>query len=152
MSQCVAVCCSVLQCQHPYCLLVCCSEFLRVAESSCVLQCATVCCSEFLCVAVCQSVLLCCQCVASKNPAHQCRIRVQISPLLAGVLQRVAVCCSVLQCVAVYCSMLQCVAVCCSALHSHLQHTNIARRCQHHPYLLVIISQIQHYSQFTWYV
>jgi len=33
-----------------------------------------------------------------------------------GVLQCVAVCCGVLQCVAVCCSVLQCVAVCCCVL------------------------------------
>ena len=56
-----------------------------------------VCCRVLQCVAVCCSVL---QCAA----------------VWCSVMQCVAVCCSVLQCVAVYCGVVQCVAVCCSAL------------------------------------
>jgi len=39
-----------------------------------------------------------------------------MSPSVARVLQRIAVCCSVLQCVAVCCSALQCIAACCSVI------------------------------------
>ena len=55
----------------------------------------------------------------------------------AQVLQRVAVCCSVLQCAAGCCSVLQCVAVCCSVLQcaavccSALQCVAILFECTH---------------------
>jgi len=96
--QCVAACCSVLQCVAvPYVIdsnvkcdlymknrihVICCIVILFVEILSCsVLQCVAVCCSMLQCVAV---------------------------------LHCNAMCCSVLQCVALCCSVLQCVAVCCS--------------------------------------
>jgi len=84
MLQCVAVCCSVLQCAatsgRDKTLVI---RRLYIAEICCsVLQCVAVCCGMLQCVAVCCSVLQC-----------------------------VAVCCSVLQCVAVCCSVLPCVVL-----------------------------------------
>ena len=86
MLQCVAVCCSVLQCGFR------------------VLQCVAVCCSV---------VSVCLQYVARDTLYLVCvtTISPTINGVSCGVLQSVAVCCSVLlQCVAVCCSMLQCVS------------------------------------------
>jgi len=98
MLQCVAVCCSVLQCAS---LLIFLHTLFHISlcyyrppttspsiTRTSLWQCVAVCCCVLQCVVVCCSVLQC-----------------------------VAVCCSVLQCVAVCHSVLQCVAVCCSVLH-----------------------------------
>jgi len=134
--QCVAACCSVLQCVDQGFVPI-------VRESVWVLQCVavfgnvlhhlTTCCSVLQCVAACCCVL---QCVALQELLDQGFVPV----LRESVLQCFAVCCSVLQCVAacfsvlikalcpssaslccgvfkcgaVCCSVLQCVAVCCS--------------------------------------
>ena len=58
-SQCVAECCSVLQCVVG--VAVRCSALQCIAVCSSVFQCVAVCCSVLQCVAVCCSVL---QCVA----------------------------------------------------------------------------------------
>ena len=99
--QCVAVCCSAMQCDAVFhsVLLTVCGNALQM------LQCVAVCYSVLQCVAVCCSVL---QCVA----------------VCCSVLQCVTVCCSVLQCVAVCCSVLQCVAD--SNGHSHVALVTIA--------------------------
>jgi len=73
--QCVAVCCSVLQC-----------------VLQCVAVCAAVCCSVLRRVAVCRGHI-------TEGSCHSPCILV-----LQYVLQCVAMCCSVLQCVAVCCS------------------------------------------------
>ena len=68
--QCVAVCCSALQCEsHDIALTV--SAHLSIANVRvvCVLQCVAVCCSVLQCVAVCCSLL---QCVAVRCSALQC--------------------------------------------------------------------------------
>jgi len=86
--QCVAVCCSVLQCVAKY----------RADFGGCVLQCVAVCCSVLQCVAVCCSVS---QCVAV------CHGEIKISIELT--LQNA--CCSVLQfreCVTMYYDVLHC--------------------------------------------
>jgi len=116
--QCVAVCCSVLQCDAVRCM--CHSK----------LQCVAVCCSMLQWVAVCYSVLLqyvamsYVRCVLLQSNAgciaiHMlqcvtvCYSVLQCVTVCCSVLQCVAVCCSVLQCIAVYSNLLQCVAVCC---------------------------------------
>jgi len=89
--QCVAVCCSMLQC---------------VAVRSVVAEC----CSVLQCVAVCCSVL---QCPLRQDVAKNDSTCVCCVTACCSMLQCVAVCsidaecCSVLQCVAVYCSVLQ---------------------------------------------
>jgi len=83
--QCVAVCCSMLQCVQ--CVAVCCS----------MLQCVAVCCSMLQCVQ-CVAVSMCCYCVSQPN------LRLWV---LHVWYKCVAVCCSVLQYVAVC-------PVCCS--------------------------------------
>ena len=90
--QCVAVCCSVLQCNNQ----------LRISlESETGSEGGggdvAVCCSVLQCVAVCCSVL---PYVAMRCSASQCA----------------EVCCRVLHGVAAYCIMLQRVAACCSVL------------------------------------
>ena len=95
--QCVALCCTVLQCTHE----------LKELEI-CVLQCVAVCCSVLQYVAVRCSVL---QCVAVCCSVLQ---YVAVHTQTQGARDLcVAVCCSVSQCVAVCCSELQCAAVCC---------------------------------------
>jgi len=100
--QCVAVCCSVLQCV---------ASVFR--ESSSVLQCIAVRCSALQCVAVCCSVL---QCVArvfrESNSVLQC-VAVRCK-CLSRIKQCVAVRCSVLQCVAVRCKCLSRMSVYCA--------------------------------------
>ena len=76
VSQCVALCCSVLPC---------------VAVRSSVLRCDAECCREWQCVAVC-CLAVCCLAVCCVAWASQML-----------VLQRIAACCSVVQCVAVCC-------------------------------------------------
>jgi len=128
--QCVAMCCSVLQCvasadlhyapllgtcaytftcicntlqHHCNAFVVHCSgDYLPFLST----QCFAVFCSVLKCVLVCCSMF---QFVAVV-------INVTYPPSVRIVLQCVAVCCSVVQCVAVCCSVLQCVAVCCSVL------------------------------------
>jgi len=102
--QCVAVCCSVLQCVADSWrwwgfLAVCCS----------VLQCVAVFCSMLQCFAVCCSVLQ----THDVDGAAFSRIRPEASSASSccSVLQRVAACCSVLQRVAAYCSVLECCSV-----------------------------------------
>ena len=103
MSQCIAVCSSVVECVVV--ILVC----YRVLRMCGILNCRLLCvvpeifratgiCKVRQCVAVCCSVL---QCVAVYCRALQC-VAVYYS-----VLQYDAVCCSVLQCVAGCCSVLQ---------------------------------------------
>jgi len=126
--QCVAVCCSVLQCvadSHSTVPLHLRSKSVlqwiavRYSVSQRMFSYATLCCSEWQCAAVCCRLL---QCVA----------------VCCNVLQCVATCCSVLQCAAtlysvlqffvfpaattaVCRSVLQCYAVCCSSLSVLLQ-------------------------------
>jgi len=58
VSQCVTVCCSVLQCSAAHGMQ---GSFIGIAVRRGVLQCVAVCCSVLQCVAVCCSVS---QCVA----------------------------------------------------------------------------------------
>ena len=119
MLQCVAVCCSILQCVpfgrlHTFgrlhikkrlCILAPCtqtaaslfSDFLHTHRGISANFGASARPINHMAVLVCCSVL---QCVA----------------VCCSVLQCVAVCCSALQCVIVYCSVLQCCAECCSVL------------------------------------
>jgi len=103
MLQCIAVCCSVLQCdllrsplnnvpgfKSLQCVAVCCSVLQCVAVCCRVLQCDAVCCSVLQCVAVCCSVI-------SWDP-------LRITFLVQNR-------CSMSQCVAVCRSVSQCVAV-----------------------------------------
>jgi len=132
--QCVAVCCSVLQCAFFLLLLAKKSQFQvlqRAAVCCSVLQCATVCCSVLQCVAACCSVLqhvavlLNAVCILLSANGKKVSIpgvehdAVCCSALLCvtvrcSALLRVTARCSVLQRVAVRCSVLQRVAVCCS--------------------------------------
>ena len=98
MLQCVAVCCSVLQCDT---VCWCCS----------VLQCVAICCNVFLGIRIGSSSMLHGKRNRNKRTHGQTGGRSS-----APVMQRVAECRSVLQCVAVRCSAWQCVAVCCSVL------------------------------------
>ena len=88
---CVAVCCSVLQCVAVYRwpLFVCHHKWLGLSHW---VECVAVCCNMLQCVAVC--------CMVLQGVKVRC-----------SVLQCVAVSCSVLQCVSMRCSALQCVAV-----------------------------------------
>ena len=90
MLQCVAVCCSVLQCIPTHCN----------TDGSSLCQIMTVKKTPWIGQEACSgaSIIECSAC--------QC----------CSVLQRVAVSWSELQCVAVRCSVLQCVAVCCGVL------------------------------------
>ena len=109
MLQCVAVCCSVLQCVLQ-CVVLWCHEVVacvRIATCTCkkemtyiaicLSHAATcyrgaVCCRVLRCVAVCCCVLHC---------AALCCIMLPCAAVRCRALQRVAVSCSVLQCVAV---------------------------------------------------
>ena len=108
MLQCVAVCCSVLQCV----------ALSRSEKDALVFDVCLLCVFLLQCVAVCCSVLQCCsalQCVAvcvdlahtGQDPGsdfaacHRAKPRQQA----AFSLQCGAVCCSVLKCVAVCCSV-----------------------------------------------
>ena len=101
--QCVAVCCSVLQCVAAcgtawQCCAVCC-RLLRSLKTivqwhwrragRCIDRYVAVCCSVLRCCSVCCSMLRC----------------------LDAIVQWHWMCCSVLQCVAVCCSVLQCVTI-----------------------------------------
>ena len=85
--QCVAVCCSVLQCAQliSVCLAVC-RQFIAVCCS--VLQCVAMCCSVLQCVAVCCSVL---QCVYDARSSSFAQQQMQSVAGVVGVLQCVAV-------------------------------------------------------------
>jgi len=108
MLQCVAVCCSVLQCvavryslasaSLGQCVAVLCN-FASASFGRSV----AVSCSALPCVVVCHSVL---------QPGC-CIFRMVFCNVLQ-CWQCVAACCNMLQCAAVCCSVLQCVAVCCS--------------------------------------
>ena len=94
--QCIAVCCSILQC-------VANSDTLRLPRHLSVqlpAVCFRVCCSVLQCVAVYCSVV---QCVANLDTL--------LFPRLFGLTSS-----SVLQCVSVYRSALQCIAVRCSVV------------------------------------
>ena len=129
MLQCVAVCCSVLQCVavfHTYGLICipprreCWQQPPRISRAVAtrpilspqlsvwcrVLQCIAVCCSVLQCVAACHRVL---KCVVVCCRVLQCADATQ--PIIC---HPVSVCCNVLQRVAVFCSVLQFAAVCCS--------------------------------------
>ena len=101
--QCVAACCSVMQC---------------VAASAMGLSLRAVCCSVAQSGAVCK----CDMCHFSGGiflVAHQQlqRWSHHYVAVCCSVLQCVAVCCSVVRCGAVWRSVAQCGTVCCSALH-----------------------------------
>jgi len=102
--QCVAVCCSVLQCVAvrwsfgtvttvTSIFLWACSVLQCVAVCCRLLQCVAVCCSELHCVAVCWSV-------GTANTMNTIFLWV----------------CNMLQGVAAYCNVLQRIALCCSVL------------------------------------
>ena len=125
--QCVAECCSVMQCVAVCldCVAACCNVLglsrclVCVACVAVCLTCVAVCCSVLQCVAVCCSVL---QCVADTTHSHEMR---RAHHCL--VLQRAAY---TTRC----CSMPQPVAVCCryDATHSHgihLGHQRVAVCC-----------------------
>jgi len=97
--QCVAVCCSVLQCVAGV-LQVCCK---CVAVCCSVLQCVAVYCSVLQCIAVCFSAL---QCVA----------------LCCNVLQCVTACCSVLQCAAACVAVIYLIQSPCPGIPPHVMH------------------------------
>jgi len=120
--QCVAVCCSVLQCVEVkscrYYFLArpaegdangCLESFLYREESTLYV-------SIFIYVYTHTQVqvFFCSRGLREVMPT-EC-VAVRCSVLLQCVAQRVAVCCSALQCAAVCCSALQCAAVRCSAL------------------------------------
>ena len=118
MLQCVAVCCSVLQCVtnsqihmniHIYTI----TKILFHEETAHFMQhkqCVAVCCSVLQCVAVCHELTV----SYGNSPIHAAQA------VCCSVLQCVAavcsVCCSALHHVAAVCCLLQCVAVCCSVL------------------------------------
>jgi len=114
--QCVAVCCSVLQCVHQH-------HQPSISFSLCL--CRAQCRSVLQCVAVylhcvCSVFAVCLQCVCS-GVAACCRVfTVSCSVLqgVYGVFQCVAAFCSASVCsrVVVYCNVLQCIAVYCSLL------------------------------------
>ena len=133
VEQCVAVCCSALQCVAEYykgsipriqhTSAVCCSVLsgLRCVEGCCrvllcVLQCVAVCCGVLQWVAVCRREL--------QGVAGCCSVLRYVAVCYHGSFPYIrarcwapsAVYCSALQCVAVSCGVLQCVAVRCSAL------------------------------------
>jgi len=116
--QCVAVCCSVLQCvaethipeltaQHqskrPKCVAACCS----------VLQCVAVCCSGAYTRTYGAAP-------ANELSVLQCVAETHVPELTAQHQSKQ------LKCVVVYCSVLQCVAVCCSVLQRCIRQ-NIRR-------------------------
>jgi len=93
--QCLAVCCSVLQCVTGNG-----GQFLWTLEEAC---CS--CCSVLQCLAVCSSV--------SQSAALCCSV-LHCAAACCSVLQSAAVCCRVLQHAAGCCSVLRGIAVCCS--------------------------------------
>ena len=139
---CVAVCCSVLQCVAVLdpltclpCLILCHDSFVHVPSLIHFCRCSqngslwwTLLAKKVVCVAVCCSVL---QCVA----------------VCCSVLQCVAVCCSVLQCIAVCCSVLQCVAVCCSVLQCTAVYRSVSwqqmKKLSKNSYPIFNVKQLQ---------
>ena len=120
MLQCVAVCCSVLQC-YVTCIISSCAQFLIHAPYiffvNCMLQYVAVYCSVSHFAAVCYGGLRC-----------------------------VAVCCSALQCVALCYSVLQCVATCCSVLLPWVATFVVSssmQRLPHAPSLPLFISKVR---------
>jgi len=98
MLQCVAVCCSVLQC-----ILSLKADVQTYNDVAKIFRCVAVCCSVLQRVAVCCSVLQCVAVCCSACCLSKLMFRVIITvPRFSGVLQRVVVCCSVLQCFAVH--------------------------------------------------
>jgi len=120
ISQCVVVCCNVLQgvsCTvkgSVQILQVLIHVKIRGAVCYSVLQCVAVCCSVLQCVAVCCSVLHCVSKPAIVPGDAGCTAKgwvnlpVRTVAVYCSVLLCSALLCSVLQCVA--CNMLQCVA------------------------------------------
>jgi len=119
MLQCVALCCSVLQCvaadvceSHPvHAPVTLLSVTPHVIATTGVLQCVAVCCSVLQCVAVCCSMLQ----YAAQRVAVCCSVLqrdVVSTPL--SVTFRILAARSALQCVAMLCSVLQLVEMCCS--------------------------------------
>jgi len=109
MLMCVAVCCSVVQCDA-----ACCGETPTVCNGQLppflhTHMYVTVCCSVVQCGAVCCRVLqcgaVCCSMMQVK--VQWCETDGSLSSYSFTYLT---------QCVAVYCSVLQCGAVCCSVL------------------------------------
>jgi len=94
--QCVAACCSVLQCDAVWDSVLRC-VVMRIAH----LSDGTV------------DVTMRDEDIQGKTYSIHISA-LQYIPVCCSVLQCVAVCCSVLQCVAVCCSVLQCVVMCCS--------------------------------------
>jgi len=125
--QCVAACCTVLQCvgwQNLQCTFsarawaassfLCCSVLQCVAVCCSMLQCVTVCCiakfcSVFLGTYLGSFLFFACRCEEKRVYWHHSN---HGQSLCCSMLQCVAVCCRVLQGVAVCCSVLQCDAVC----------------------------------------
>jgi len=115
--QCVAVCCSVLQCVTTkskrlsgwyvfvavYCNFVegCCSAWWQKIRgylaSTCALQCVVVCCSVLQCVAT-RSRRLSGQFVCGADCCCMLHCVAVCGAMCCGVWQSVAVCCSLLQC------------------------------------------------------
>jgi len=128
--RCIAVCCSVSQCNEVCYMRKC--DVLQLTNSTtcsntsqaeywrqcdCMLHCDAVCDSVLQCAAACHIM------VHRDSPTPKfARTRHRQDAGANAIAYRsmmrcVAVGCSVLQCVAVCCSVLQCVAVCCSVLH-----------------------------------
>jgi len=139
--QCVAACCSVLQCVAAVVVYVVSCHLVVWHDTSqldiskrklyMICQCVAVCCSVLQCVAVCCSVLqyvaVCCsvlQRVAVFFLIESNLLPEEHTATYCKTLQHTAKHCNTLdilkyqlyiicQCVAAKCSMLQCVAVCC---------------------------------------
>jgi hypothetical protein len=107
--QCVAMCCSVLQCAAAHICHV--THWCDVQHlfQDLILQCVAVRCSVLQCVAMCCSVL---QCVAVCCRVLQ-HIHVMWIVQVTWSTFSKTLHSSVLQCVAVCCSVLQCVVMCC---------------------------------------
>ena len=103
---CVAVCCSVVQCDAVWCIVVQCGVVWCSSGVICVLP----------CVAVCCGVLQICINSPSYMHAYVCTytyisfLNVSLTVILRSEYSNM--CCSVLQCVAVCCSVLQCELSC----------------------------------------
>jgi len=110
--QCVAVCCSVLQCVADPCVYTYRRAFGQRATRG---MANVACCSVLQCVAVCCSAMQIYVYKGTEEPKGRpmvLQMQQAEHPHTAEapvVLQYVAVCCSALQCVAVCCSTLQCV-------------------------------------------
>jgi len=129
--QCVAVCCSMLQCVS-----------VRTHCSKNHSKCSDIS-HHFItqCIAVLAHASY-----PSTPPQLVCSV-LQCVAVCCSVLQRVAVCCSVLQRIAPYCSVLQCnalccVAVCCRVLQCVTEHPiilSITRLMPHCPPPIVAV-------------